>query len=220
MAEDNTILMGVRNEPTGNAPTGKTYFWMGNDGHLFTKDDAGNVIDQGEAGPQGVQGEQGIQGPQGAQGIQGIQGVQGIQGDDGLQGDTGPVGPMVTEFLVNNTPYITLPNSTSMSFVLDQSFSVSGTGECYLDFSMGLKAHSASNDMEFEVYIDGQYINIGFAEEFKDSSTAQECWRSYTGMRLNSLSAGSHTIALYFSKEQTGGTAVLKTYSMKVVRYS
>lgn len=220
MAENNTILMGVRNEPTGNAPTGKTYFWMGTNGHLFTKNDQGVVIDQGEQGEQGVQGEQGIQGPQGVQGIQGIQGVQGEDGDTGPQGDTGPVGPMKVEYIVNNSPWITLPNTTNMSFVVDKDFTVSGTGDCYLDLSMAIRAHSASSDMEFEFYIDGNFIDIPYAEEHKDSGTDQENWRSYTGMMLGSLSAGTHTIAIYFSKEATGGTAILKTFSMKVVRYS
>ena len=49
MAENNTILIGEREEPTGNAPSGKQYIWIGTDGHLRTKDDAGVVKDNGVA---------------------------------------------------------------------------------------------------------------------------------------------------------------------------
>jgi len=43
MAEDSTILMGVRTEPIGNAPPGKVYVWVDSSGVVWTKDDAGNI---------------------------------------------------------------------------------------------------------------------------------------------------------------------------------
>ncbi len=43
MAENNTILMGVRAEPSGNAPAGKMYIWIDAVGVIWTKDDAGNL---------------------------------------------------------------------------------------------------------------------------------------------------------------------------------
>ena len=49
MAENNTILIGERDEPSGNAPSGKQYVWIGTDGHLRTKDDEGTVKDNGVA---------------------------------------------------------------------------------------------------------------------------------------------------------------------------
>ena len=43
MAENSTILIGVRSEPTGNAPVGKAYIWVDSNGVVWTKDDAGNL---------------------------------------------------------------------------------------------------------------------------------------------------------------------------------
>lgn len=210
---DGTINLPFRNSAPQNPEPNRYKLWIdSSDSEVKYTDSTGST--------NLFKGSKGDTGDTGATGATGDTGPAGQDGVDGQDGATGPIGPMNVEFLVNNTPYITLPNSTSMTYVTEQSFTVSGTGECYLDFSMGLKPNSSSNDMRFELYIDGQYISLGFVEEFKDSSTAQEIWRTYTGMRLNSLSAGSHTITLYFSKEQTGGTAILKTYSMKVVRYS
>lgn len=45
MAENNTILIGQRSEPSGNPPTGKIYFWSEN-GVIYTKDDLGVVRSQ------------------------------------------------------------------------------------------------------------------------------------------------------------------------------
>ncbi len=44
MSENNTILIGVRSEPTGNAPAGKVYIWVEPSGTIWTKDDTGNKI--------------------------------------------------------------------------------------------------------------------------------------------------------------------------------
>jgi len=165
-------------------------------------------------------GEKGDTGDTGPQGIQGIQGDPGVDGADGADGATGPIGPMNVEHIVNDAPYITLPNSASFQFILGETFNVSGTGNCFLDFSMALTPHSTNSDMRFELYIDGNYIDIENSEEYQELDSAQAMWRSYTGLILGSLSAGNHTINLYFRKEATGGTAILKHYSMKVVRYS
>lgn len=45
MAENNTILIGERSEPSGNAPSGKIYIWS-NAGSFYTKDDNGTVRSQ------------------------------------------------------------------------------------------------------------------------------------------------------------------------------
>jgi len=45
MAENSTIVIGVRSEPTGNAPTGTVYLWI-TAGMLYTKDDNGVVRSQ------------------------------------------------------------------------------------------------------------------------------------------------------------------------------
>jgi hypothetical protein len=42
MAENNTILIGVRTEPTSNPPSGKVYFWV-DSGEIKTKDSSGTV---------------------------------------------------------------------------------------------------------------------------------------------------------------------------------
>lgn len=153
-------------------------------------------------------------------GEQGDIGNTGPQGEQGIQGEQGPIGPMNVEFIDNKLTDVTLPNSSSFQSIYSDDFTVSSTGECYLDVSMSLKAHSASSDMQFEMYIDGQFIEIPYSEEHKDTSSAQENWRAYTGIKLGTLTAGTHNIELFFAKENTGGSAVLKSYSLKVVRYS
>ena len=144
-------------------------------------------------------------------GDQGDQGIQGIQGLQGIQGIPGPTGPMNVEALISETGTVTLPNTTNPT--------ISATGDCFVDVSLAIKPHAANNDYEFQVQFNGNFVLPALVEEGKDQSNQQSNWRMQT-LDLGNVSAGTYTLALFFSKEATGGSAQLKNYTAKVVRYS
>lgn len=148
----------------------------------------------------------------------GSQGIQGVQGVQGIQGNVGPTGPMNVEGFVSETGTVTLPNSTAFSLVYTDSITISASGNCFLDVSLAVKPHNASNDMEFELDFDGVTLSPTYVEEHKDLSASQSHWRSQC-IDLGFVSAGVYDLDLYFSKESAGGTAQLKNYTAKVVRY-
>lgn len=143
-------------------------------------------------------------------GPQGVQGIQGIQG---------PAGPMRVEALISETGTVTLPNSTVKQDIYTDPVTISGSGDCFLDISLAIRPHNASNDMEFDISFGGNILSPEYVEEHKDVSAAQSMWRSQC-LDLGNLAAGTYTMILRFSKESTGGTAQLKNYTAKVVRYS
>lgn len=155
-------------------------------------------------------------------GATGPQGPQGDQGDKGDTGDTGPQGPagaMTVEGVVFETTDVTLPNSTAKQTIYSNVINHSTTGDCYLLLGVAYKGYSASSDMEFDVEYDGQIIDPEIIEEPKDTSTAQSHPRTFP-YGLGAITSGPKTINLRFSKEATGGTAVLKAYTAIVVRYT
>ena len=155
----------------------------------------------------------------GDQGDQGPQGPQGPQGDPGTPGSQGPAGPMTTEAFISETSTVTLPNTTTPTVIYSDTENWSGGGNSYLDISLAVRPHSTGNDMEFFIRFDGVILTPEYDEEHKDTSTTQSMWRSQC-FNLGNVSAGNHTIELLFSKEGTGGTAQLKNYTAKAVRYS
>ena len=129
-----------------------------------------------------------------------------------------PTGPMIVEAFVTEKGSVTLPDSTTFQLIYNDSITISADGPCFLDISLAVRAHSAGNDMLFEVDFDGATLSPTYAEEHKDSSAAEFMWRSQC-IDLGTVVAGTYDLDLYFSKEVTGGTAQLKNYTAKVVRY-
>lgn len=152
-------------------------------------------------------------------GPQGDQGTQGIQGDPGPQGVPGPAGPMNVEGFISETGTATLPNVTNPQQVYSDSITISSAGDCFVDISIAVKPHAGNNDYEFRVQWDGSFLLPILIEEGKDQSNDQSNWRSQT-LDLGSVSAGTYTLALFFNKESASGTAQIKNYTAKVVRYS
>jgi hypothetical protein len=173
----------------------------------------------GDTGPQGIQGVQGIQGDQGIQGIQGDDGPQGVQGIQGTQGIQGPAGPMSVEALISETATVTLPNSTTFQLIYADNVTISNTGNCFLDISLAISPHNVSSDMRFELEFDGVTLAPVYTEEHKDTSGAQSMWRSQC-FDLGNVAAGTYPLELFFSKESAVGTAQIKNYTAKLVRYS
>jgi len=163
-------------------------------------------------------GIQGIQGNDGVDGVDGVDGAQGVQGIQGIQGIQGPQGAMTVEALISETALVTLPNTATKTIVYSDPITITSTGACYLDISLAIKPHNASNDMEFDLQFDGVTLSPTYAEEHKDISAAQSMWRSQC-IDLGIVTAGTYNLDLRFSKEVTGGTAKLKNYTAKVVRY-
>lgn len=194
--------------PIGSTPdVGSIYKWV--------EEDGGDLIYKGldsNGNPKSL-------GVQGATGATGATGVQGPTGPTGATGPTGPSGTMEVEVIVNHLSTVTLPNSSTAQSIYDDTFTMSTSGNCFIDISMSLRSHSTGNDMEFEFYLDGVFIQVPYNEEHKDSGGNQSNWRSFGSIDLGFLAAGSHNIEMFFSKEQTGGTAQLKSYCFKVVRY-
>lgn len=151
-------------------------------------------------------------------GDKGDQGDQGPVGPQGPQGIQGPTGPMNVEALVSEKSTVTLPNSTSFNLVYSDTVTVSAAGNLFLDVSLAIKPHSTGNDMIFEIDFDGVTQTPDYTEEHKDTNSAQSMWRSQC-IPLGFFSAGTYDLELYFRKEATGGTAQLKNYTAKVVRY-
>ena len=145
--------------------------------------------------------------------------IEGPQGPTGPQGPIGPAGPMNVEAFISEAVTVTLPNSTTKQIIYSDSVTISATGDCFLDVSLAVKPHSTNNDMEFDIQVDGVTLVPDYAEEHKDQSAAQSHWRSQC-FDLGNVPAGTYTLDLRFSKETTGGTAQLKNYTAKVVRYS
>lgn len=152
-------------------------------------------------------------------GDQGDQGVQGPQGNTGPQGIQGPEGPMKVEGFVSETGTVTLPNATNPTQIYSDTITISDTGNCFVDISLSVKPHSGNNDYEFQVQWNGSFVLPALIEEGKDQSNAESNWRMQT-LDLSNVAAGTYTLALFFSKELLGGTAQLKNYTAKVVRYS
>jgi len=154
-----------------------------------------------------LKGDQGDVGPTGATGPQGPQGIQ------------GPTGPMNVEAFISETGTVTLPNSTTKSVIYTNSVTISATGDCFLDISLAVRPHANINDMEFDIEFDGNILTPEYAEEHKEVDTAQSLWRSQC-FDLGNVAAGTYDLNLRFSKEAPGGTAQLKNYTAKLVRYS
>lgn len=152
-------------------------------------------------------------------GDQGDQGIQGPQGPTGPQGPAGPQGPMTVEAFISEKSTVTLPNSTSQQLIYSDSVTISSAGNCFLDVSLAYKGYSTSNDMEFKLEFGGTDLTPELIEEPKEIGSAQENWRSQC-LDLGFVTAGTYTLNLFFSKESTVGTAQLKNYTAKVVRYS
>ena len=169
--------------------------------------------------PRTLKGDDGQDGQDGANGSQGLQGEQGIQGDQGPQGTQGPAGAMTVEAFISKTATVTLPNSSSSNIVYTDPVNFDGAGSAYLDISLAVRAYSSSSDMEFDIRFDGVVLDPLYNEEHKDSSGAQSNWRSQC-FDLGNVTSGAHTLDLLFSKENTGGTAQLKNYTAKIVRYT
>jgi hypothetical protein len=126
---------------------------------------------------------------------------------------------MNVEAFISETGTVTLPNSTTKQDIYTDVVTISGSGDCFLDISLAVGPHSTGTDMEFDILFDGNVLSPEYVEEHKDSGSDQSMWRSQC-FDLGSLAAGSYTMILRFSKEGTGGTARLKNYTAKVVRYS
>lgn len=187
-----------------NPDTGYIFVWYEDelgDKVLKYRDSTGTDDYIGVTGPAGPQGPAGATGPQGP------------------QGNVGPQGPMTVEAFISETSTVTLPNSTSKQDIYTDSVTISATGNCFLDISLAVKPHSTGNDMEFDIEFDGTVLSPEYVEEHKDSGTAQEMWRSQC-LNLGNVAAGTYNLTLRFSKESTGGTAQLKNYTAKLVRYS
>lgn len=166
--------------------------------------------------PRTLKGNPGQDGQDGAQGLQGAKGDKGDKGDTGSQG---PSGPMKVEALIHYPNQVTLPNVVSPTLIYSDVINFSGQGNAFLDMSLSLSSYSTSRDIFFYVNFDGVDLSPVYVEEHQDSSTAQSNWRGQT-FNLGLVSQGSHTLRLYFKKEDDGGTALLKNYISKVVRYT
>lgn len=186
-----------------NAPTtGRVKF--------YTYDDGGGTLEPFYMLDDGV--------PRTLIGDTGPSGSTGPQGPIGPIGPAGPTGPMNVEGIITESSTVTLPNTTTPQLIYTDSISLSTTGNHLLIVSLAVRAHSASNDMEFFVDFDGSQVGPDFIEEHKDTNSAQSNWRTFM-IDLGNRSAGSYDLDLRFSKEFTGGTAQLKYYSAVVVRY-
>lgn len=190
--------------PSGENPdTGYIYTWYELDsGDIILKGekDDGTVVNIGVEGPQGPVGPQGPAGPAGP------------------QGPAGPAGPMNVEAFISQPVTVTLPNSTTKQDIYTDVVTISADGPCYLDISLAVRPHSTGNDMEFDIEFDGNVLTPEYVEEHKDTSAVQSMWRSQC-FDLGNLVAGNYNLNLRFSKETTGGTAQLKNYTAKLVRY-
>lgn len=197
---DGTINLPKRATAPGAPASGRYRIYVDqNDNEVKFIDDAGLV--------QTFKGDQGDQGIQGDQGVQGIQGVQ------------GPQGPMNVEAFISETATVTLPNSTAKQDIYTNNVTISQTGNCFLDISLAVRPHSTGNDMEFDIEFNNSVLSPLYAEEHKDTGAAESMWRSQC-FNLGNVAAGTYPLTLRFSKEQTGGTAQLKNYTAKLVRYS
>lgn len=198
-------------EPVGiNPEVGCIFKWIEFDGSDYEykgKDSNGVVFSIG------------VEGAQGPQGIQGIQGIQGNDGSDGAVGPQGPAGPvsLAEKWLLTST--ITLPNTTTKTFVDGITFNVPSDGEYVYTGKISYRPHNASNDVEFDLRLDNVVLPDDQVEEGKDANTAQKNGRPFQG-ELGVLTSGVHDLDLYFSKEATGGTAELKYISIFIWRVS
>lgn len=154
----------------------------------------------------------------GEKGDTGDTGATGAQGQQGEKGDTGAVGPMNTEYFNSFVGTITLPNTSTPTNIFNDTVNASADGNYYLDVSLAVRPHAASNDMEFRVDFDSAPVGPLYVEEHKDQSAPESMWRSYK-IDLGFLLAGSYPLDILFSKETTGGTAQIKGYTFQVVRY-
>jgi hypothetical protein len=168
--------------------------------------------------PRTLKGETGDAGQDGQNGQDGNDGSIGPIGPTGPAGGVGPAGAMTVEAFISETANITLPNTTSFNQVYTHQVIVTADGDLFVDISLALRPHSTGNDLVFEVDFDGTTIDPSLTEEFKDSGNVQSMWRSQT-LDLGFKAAGTYDLELYFRKEATGGTAQLKNYTAKVVRY-
>ena len=126
---------------------------------------------------------------------------------------------MNVEAFISETGTVTLPNTTTKTLIYSDSVTITATGDCFVDVSLAVKPHSTGNDMEFDVRFDGVILTPEYVEEHKDANTAQSMWRSQC-LDLGNVAAGTYDLELFFSKEATGGTAQIKNYTAKVVRYT
>lgn len=166
---------------------------------------------------QGV--ERSFIGQQGPPGQDGQDGGIGPQGPVGLQGPAGPAGGMAVEGVIIKDFNVTLPDSTAKQVIFGDNFTMSAPGQVYLMVTMAYKPHSSGNDVEFGLRLNGVDINPAQIEEHKDSSNDQSPWRTAC-IPVGSLPSGSNNLQLRFSKESSGGSAVLRYYSVIVVRYA
>lgn len=160
----------------------------------------------------------GATGPIGPTGPQGPAGNDGADGADGATGPQGPAGPMVVEAVENQPGDVTLPNSTTKQDIYTTNVTPSAAGSGFLIISHAVEAHSTGNDMEFDIEYDGSVLDPEMNEEHKDTSGNQSNVRSFT--YPVTIPVGAFDFILRFSKEATGGTAILKGYSAFLVRYT
>lgn len=201
-----------KKQETPSVPeTGAIRQWVGSDGVLRYIDAEGNITTV-------TKGDKGDIGDTGATGPAGVDGVDGDTGPQGPQGEVGPSGPMTVESFVSEKSVVTLPDSTTLQTIYTHDITISGDGPCFLDISLAIKGHSTSNDYEFVAEFGGVALTPTLVEEVKDLSTVQSNWRSQC-LDLGEVVAGTYTLELQFRKDNTGGTALLKNYTAKVVRY-
>lgn len=206
---DGTINLPKRATPPDSPTVGRYKIWVdsGDDEVKYTNESGTTQTfkgDQGDTGPQGPQGPAGNDGADGA---------------DGAQGPQGPAGPMNVEGFVSETTTVTLPSALGLNVIYTDTINFSAQGDAFLDISLASRPYGAADDMEYYVRWDGVILTPSYIEEHKDSSAVQSNWRSQC-FDLGNVTAGNHTLELLFEREDTGGTAQLKNYTAKAVRYS
>lgn len=155
----------------------------------------------------------------GEKGDQGIPGNDGSDGPIGPEGPVGPVGPAGSMSLIHKDKFsgvITLPNSTSKTFVWRTSFNAPVGSNGYLIATIGFRGHSTGNDCEFDWELNGSILDGDLVEEMKDTSSLAKNLRTFQ-IDLNTLNNGAYNLDLYFSKEATGGTAQIKYIQLIVM---
>lgn len=158
-----------------------------------------------------------IKGPQGATGAQGPIGLQGPTGPQGIQGLQGPAGPVAVIFVGTDTNQVTLADSSSYSPVKFFDVNIPSTGKYIATTTVVYSGASTGADMMFQWRLDGVDIGPEIAEEPQDNTSAQSNPRSWQ-FDLGTLTSGLKHIDLYFRKESTGGTALIKYISIFVWR--
>jgi hypothetical protein len=103
--------------------------------------------------------------------------------------------------------------------VYNAPFSVPTSGNYVVTAKISGRPSSTSADMEYDWRLDGSVQPDDSVREYKDSGSDQKVG-DYFQMDLETIAPGSHDLDLYFSKENTGGTAQLKYISIFIWRIS